>query len=81
MGSDHYDFVRKRTSRMDRKTRAREIRKLGAAPDVMLGSVQASTEAGQLVVASASGSQIGPAASGAGRLLRGPMADSRETVG
>ncbi len=69
MGSDRYDFVRKRTSKMDRKTQAREIRKLGAAPDVMLGSVQAVTEAGQLVVASASGSQIGPYASGAGTLI------------
>src|SRR5712692_791142 len=69
MGSDRYDFVRKRTSKMDRKTQAREIRKLGAAPDVMLGSVQALTEGGQLVVASASGSQIGPYASGAGTLI------------
>ncbi len=69
MASDRYDFVRKRTSRMDRKTQAREIRKLGASPDVMLGSVQALTEAGQLVVASASGSQIGPYASGAGTLI------------
>ena len=69
MGSDRYDFVRKRTSKMDRKTQAREIRKLGASPDVMLGSVQALTEAGQLVVASASGSQIGPYASGAGTLI------------
>jgi hypothetical protein len=63
MASDRFDFVRKRTSKMDRKTQAREVRKLGAAPDVMLGSVQALTEAGQLVVASASGSQIGPYAS------------------
>jgi L-lactate utilization protein LutC len=69
MRSDRYDFVRKRTSKMDRKTQAREIRKLGASPDVMLGSVQALTEAGQLVVASASGSQIGPYASGAGTLI------------
>jgi len=69
MASDRYDFVRKRTSKMDRKTQAREIRKLGASPDVMLGSVQALTEAGQLVVASASGSQIGPYASGAGALI------------
>jgi L-lactate utilization protein LutC len=69
MGSDRYDFVRKRTSKMDRKTQAREIRKLSASPDVMLGSVQALTEAGQLVAASASGSQIGPYASGAGTLI------------
>jgi hypothetical protein len=69
MGSDRYDFVRKRTSKMDRKTQMREIRKLGASPDFMLGSVQALTEAGQLVVASASGSQIGPYAAGAETLI------------
>src|SRR5260370_24353475 len=49
MASDRYDFVRKRTSKMDRKTHAREIRQLGAAPHVLLGSVQALTEAGQPV--------------------------------
>jgi acyl-CoA hydrolase len=54
---------------MDRRAQANEIRKLGAAPDVMLGSVQAVTEEGQLVVTSASGSQIRPYASGAGRLI------------
>jgi acyl-CoA hydrolase len=69
MESEKYDFVRKRTSKMDRATQGNEIRKLSAAPDVMLGSVQAVTEAGQLVVTSASGSQIGPYASGAGRLI------------
>ena len=69
MESEKYDFVRKRTSKMDRRTQANDIRKLGAAPDVMLGSVQAVTEEGQLVVTSASGSQIGPYASGAGRLI------------
>src|SRR5260370_40857868 len=45
------------------------MRRLGAAPEVMLGSVQAVTEAGQMVVTSASGSQIGPYASGAGKLI------------
>jgi acyl-CoA hydrolase len=69
MESQKYDFVRKRTSKMDRSTQANEIRKLSSAPDVMLGSVQAVTEEGQLVVTSASGSQIGPYASGAGRLI------------
>lgn len=54
---------------MDRKTQSREIRKLTAAPDYMLGSVQAVTEGGDLVVASASASQLGPYASGAGRLI------------
>jgi acyl-CoA hydrolase len=54
---------------MDRATQAREIRKLSAAPDYMLGSVQAITDDGALVVASYSGSQIGPYASGAGRVI------------
>jgi LUD domain len=69
MASPKYDFLRRRLYAMDRATQAREMRKLGAAPDVMLGSVQAVTQAGQLVVASASGSQIGPYASGAGQLI------------
>src|SRR2546428_10890892 len=45
---------------MDRQTQAREMRKLTAAPDVMLESVQALTESGQLVAVSATGSQMGP---------------------
>jgi hypothetical protein len=69
MESDRYDFIRRRTMKMDRATQGDEIRRLSAAPDVMLGSVQAVTEAGQLVVTSASGSQIGPFASGAGKLI------------
>ncbi|MGH7902667.1 MAG: LUD domain-containing protein [Candidatus Dormibacteraceae bacterium] len=67
--SDRYDSVRARYMRMDRQTQGREIRKLMAAPDFMLGSVQALTEAGDLVVASASASQLGAYASGAGRLI------------
>ena len=69
MESDRYDFIRRRTMKMDRATQGDEIRRLSSAPDVMLGSVQAVTLAGQLVVTSASGSQIGPYASGAGKLI------------
>jgi hypothetical protein len=69
MESDRYDFIRRRTLKMDRTTQGDEIRKLSAAPDIMLGSVQAITAAGQLLFASASGSQIGPIASGAGKLI------------
>jgi len=69
MESDRFDFIRRRTMKMDRATQGDEIRRLGSAPDVMLGSVQAVTEAGQLIVTSASGSQIGPYASGAGKLI------------
>ncbi|HVD02434.1 MAG TPA: LUD domain-containing protein [Candidatus Dormibacteraeota bacterium] len=67
--SGRYDSVRARYLAMDRQTQGREIRKLSAAPDYMLGSVQAITESGDLVVASASASQIGPYAGGAGRLI------------
>jgi hypothetical protein len=69
MESDRYDFIRRRTMKMDRATQGDEIRRLSSAPDVMLGSVHAVTQAGQLVVTSASGSQIGPYASGAGKLI------------
>jgi L-lactate utilization protein LutC len=54
---------------MDRKTQGDEIRRLASAPDVMLGSVNAVTETGTLVVASAGGRQLGPYAAGAGRVI------------
>ena len=69
MEGDRYDFIRKKTSTLDRRTQRDEIRKLSSTPDVMLGSAHAVTEAGQIVITSASGSQIGPIASGAGKLI------------
>ncbi len=67
--SARYDPVRPRIRNLDRKTQADEIRRLSAAPDVMLGSVHAVTEAGGLLAASMGGSQLGPYASGAGRVI------------
>src|SRR5205085_11326723 len=67
--SGRYDPVRPRMFSMDRETQADEIRRLTASPDVMLGSVHAVTETGSLVAASASGSQLGPYAAGAGRVI------------
>jgi hypothetical protein len=64
-----FDPLRPRYMAMDRATQGREIRKLIAAPDVMLGSVQAITDDGALVVVSYAGNQIGPYASGAGRVI------------
>src|SRR6266480_7686204 len=55
--------------RLDRDTQADEIRRLSAAPDVMLGSAHAVTETGTLLAASMSGSQLGPYASGAGQVI------------
>src|SRR5437763_1565314 len=68
-GSSRYEALRPRTMSMDRDTRADEIRRLSAAPDLMLGSVHAVTESGALLAASMSGSQLGPYASGAGRVI------------
>jgi hypothetical protein len=67
--SGRYAALRPRIWSMDRETEADEIRRLGAAPDVMLGSVHAVTETGSLLAASMSGSQLGPYVSGAGRVI------------
>ena len=69
MESERFDFIRKKTMRMDRKTQMAEIQKMGATPDVMLGSAHAVTSDGQIVITSASGSQLGPIASGAGKVI------------
>jgi hypothetical protein len=67
--SGRYDPLRPQIWSMDRATQANEIRHLSAAPDVMLGSVHAVTETGSLLTASMSGSQLGPYASGGGRVI------------
>src|SRR4051794_13090689 len=67
--SGRYQSLRPRLFSMDRETRADEIRRLGSAPDVMLGSVHAVTETGSLLTASMGGSQLGPYVTGAGRVI------------
>jgi hypothetical protein len=67
--SERYRPIRPRIWGMDRQTQADEIRRLGAAPDVMLGSVHAVTETGSLMAASMSGSQLGPYVSGAAKVI------------
>ena len=67
--SGRYEPLRPRIWSMDRQTQADEIRRLSAAPDVMLGSVHAVTETGSLLAASMSGSQLGPYVTGAGRVI------------
>jgi len=67
--SGRFKAVRPRIWAMDRKKQADEIRRLGAAPDVVLGSVHAVTQEGSLLAASMSGSQLGPYVSGAGKVI------------
>jgi LUD domain len=67
--SGKYDSLRPRMFAMNRETQGREIRKLGGAPDFAAGSVHAVTEAGQVLIASNTGSQLGPYAAGAGKVI------------
>lgn len=61
--------VRAILKEMDMATQWDEMRALGARPDVVVGSVQAVTEQGQVVAVSASGSQLGPYVGGAGKVI------------
>ena len=67
--SGKYNALRPKIFAMDRVTQGREIRKLGGAPDYAAGSVHAVTENGQVLIASNTGSQLGPYASGAGKVI------------
>jgi LUD domain len=67
--SGRYQPLRPRLYQMDREMQAREMRQLSASPDWVVGSVHAVTEEGSLLIASASGSQLAPLASGAGHVI------------
>jgi len=67
--SGRFKSVRQELAKMDRNTQFRDMVRMGAAPDVIVGSVHAVTEDGRMVVASASGSQLGPYATGAEKVV------------
>ena len=67
--SGRFDALRPKIFAMNRETQGREIRKLGGAPDYAAGSVHAVTEDGRVLIASNTGSQLGPYASGAGKVV------------
>ena len=64
-----FDAIRPKLQAMDRATQGREMRKLGAVPDTIVGSVAAITEDGRLVAASATGNNLAAYAGGAGRVI------------
>ncbi len=64
-----FDAVKPRLMAMNRETEAREMRKLGSAPDVVIGSAHALTETGSVIAASMTGSQLPAYAYGAGSLV------------
>ncbi len=61
--------VRLRLQSLDHETQRAEIRRLVTAPDVVIGSVHAITERGEVLLASASGSQLASSAAGAGTVI------------
>ena len=67
--SGRYNSVRAKLAKLDRKTQGREMIKLGATPEYVLGSVHALTETGSAIIASATGSQLGPYGAGAAKVI------------
>lgn len=67
--SGRYNAVRPKVLLLDRKTQADEIRKLRTIPEYIVGSLHAITEAGEVITASGTGSQIASYAYGAGKVI------------
>ncbi len=67
--SGRYRSVRKQMQSMNRETQFIEMRRLGATPEFVVGSVQALTEKGQAMIASFGGSQLPAYAYGAGKVI------------
>lgn len=68
-GSGRYRSVRAQMTQLDPRSQARDRIRLTATPDVLVGSAHAVTADGELFIASATGSQIGPISAGAGRVI------------
>jgi L-lactate utilization protein LutC len=67
--SGRYNSVRMRLGKMDPKAQNREMQKLGATPEYMIGSIHALTETGTAIIASMTGSQLAGYASGAAHII------------
>jgi len=67
--SGRYRSTRQQLAELDAGTQGIERMKLGALPDVIVGSVHAVTEDGHVVAGSFTGSQLGPYAAGAGKVV------------
>lgn len=67
--AEQYDLVRTKLKKMDPKIQNREMVKLGATPEYVIGSVHAVTEEGQVLIASNTGSQLAPYAASAANVI------------
>jgi len=67
--SGRYNSVRAKLGEMDPKTQNREMQKMGATPEYMIGSVHAVTETGRVIIASKTGSQLAGYAAAAAHVI------------
>lgn len=67
--SGKYDAIRPKLMKLDWKTQADEMRRLAAAPDVVIGSIHAVTEDGHVMIASNTGSQLAAYAYTGGKVI------------
>lgn len=64
-----YISLKNKLMSMDRASESREMQEIGAAPAVAIGSVHGVTEDGQIIIASATGSQLPAYAYGADKVI------------
>lgn len=67
--SGRFDSVTDKLAKMNRETDGKKMRMIGAAPEYAIGSVNAVTEDGKVIVASNTGSQLGAYAYGAAHVI------------
>lgn len=67
--TDRFRSVRKKWATMDQTAARQEMKRMGAGPEYAVGSVQAITEDGKIIVASNTGSQLPAYAYGAGKVI------------
>ncbi len=67
--SGKYNSVRKKLNQMEKDIQGREMQKLGAAPEYVIGSVHAVTENGEILAASNTGSQLPAYAYGSDKVI------------
>ena len=67
--SGRYNAIRPKLMTLDRKTQGDQIRRLRSSPDTSIGSVQAITENGQVMISSFGGSQLGAYAYGSAKVI------------
>ena len=67
--SGRYNSVRNKLMSMNRETQYSEMRRLGATPTYIVGSIQAITRQGHIIAASYGGSQLAPYVYGAAKVI------------